>query len=117
MRDDEVAAVPPRSIGTGAVAAARGGVVGSEPEMNQGVAMGVGDERNRSAFAAVAAIGTAARNEFFPAKTEAAATAVAGLDVDVDFVDEHRRSEIREQTSGIRHQGIGKGADSCFLTH
>ena len=57
--------------------------------MNERIAVRIGDEVDRAALAAVAAIRTAARNELLAPEAESAATAVAGFDVDVDFVDEH----------------------------
>ena len=48
-----------------------------------------GDDVDRAAVAAVAAARAAARHELLAAERQAAAPAVAGLDVDVDFVDEH----------------------------
>jgi hypothetical protein len=63
--------------------------------LDEGVAMGIGDEVDRSALAAVAAVGTAARNELLAAEADRTATAVSGLDVDVDFVDEHVLWSIR----------------------
>ena len=48
-----------------------------------------GDDVDRAAVAAVAAVGAAARDELLAAEAQAAVAAVAGSDVDVDFVDEH----------------------------
>ena len=64
--------------------------------------MRVGDEIDGAAGAAVAAVGSAARDELLAAEAQRAAAAVAGLDVDVDFVDEHvmrRNHEGREGES------------------
>ena len=63
--------------------------------------MGIGDQIDRAALAAVAAVGTAARDELFAAEAERARAAVAGRDVDVDFVDEH------VSQSGTRNHEIG----------
>ena len=60
-----------------------------EPEVDEGVVVRVGDQVDRSAGAAIAAVGTAARDELLAAEAEAAAAAVPRLDVDVDFVNEH----------------------------
>ena len=50
---------------------------------------GAGDEVDRPAVAAVAAVRPAARDELLAAEAQAAAPAMAGRDVDFDFVDEH----------------------------
>ena len=50
--------------------------------------MRIGHRVDRAADAAVAAVGTAARNELLTAETERPAAAVTCLNVDVDFVDE-----------------------------
>jgi hypothetical protein len=63
--------------------------------------MRIGDRIHRTADAAVAAVGPAARNELFTAETERAAAAVSSFDVDVDFVDELHGSAIRNQQSAI----------------
>ena len=69
--------------------AALGGKLWCETEMNESVAVGIGDEIDGAALAAVTAIGAAARHELLAPEAECPAAAVAGLDVDVDFVDEH----------------------------
>ena len=51
---------------------------------------GSGDDVDGAAEAAVAAVGTAARDELLAPETETAAAAVAGGDMDVDLVDEHQ---------------------------
>ena len=80
-----------------ALPAALGGELRREAEVNERVAVRIGDEIDRAALAAVAAVGAAARDELLAPEAEGAAAAVAGVDVDVDFVDEHgdRRSGIR----------------------
>ena len=96
--DLEVVAVAPGLERALAAAAALGVELRGEAEVNERVAVRIGDEIDRAALAAVAAIGTAARDELLAAEAERAAAAVAGLDVDVDFVDEHRvriRTRIR----------------------
>ncbi len=51
--------------------------------------MCTGDEEDRAAPPAVTAAGPAARHAHLAAEGHAAVAPVAGLDVDVDFVDEH----------------------------
>ena len=58
-----------------------------EAVIEEGVEVGVGDEVDRPAVAAVAAVRTAARHELLAPEAHGAAAAVAGRDVDVDFVD------------------------------
>ena len=78
-----------------AVAAALCLVIGIELEVDERVAMRIGDRVHGSAEAAVPAIGPAARNELLTAETERSAPAVSGLNVDVDFVDElHELLEV-----------------------
>ena len=69
--------------------AALGVELGMEAEVDQGVDVRAGDDEDRAAVAAVAAARAAARDELLAAERQAAAPAVAGFDVDVDFVDEH----------------------------
>ena len=61
-------------------------------EIDERVLGGSGDDEDGAAVAAVAAVGPAARDELLAPEAETAAAAVAGRDVDVDFVDEHRFS-------------------------
>ena len=58
-----------------------------EAVVEERVEVGVGDEVDRAAVAAVAAVRAAARHELLAAEAHGAAPAVAGRDVDVDFVD------------------------------
>ena len=60
-----------------------------ESIVDQRVAMRARDEVNRSAAPAIATARTAARNEFLATKGETAVASAAGLDADVNFVDEH----------------------------
>jgi hypothetical protein len=45
-----------------------------------------------AAVAAIATVRSAARHEFFASKTACAVAAVAGFDMDTDFIDKHRRT-------------------------
>ena len=51
---------------------------------------GSGDDVDGAAEAAVAAVGTAARDELLAPETQTAAAAVAGGDMDVHLIDEHQ---------------------------
>jgi hypothetical protein len=53
-----------------------------------------GEDKDRSAVAAVAAARTAARDELLAAEREAPAPAVPRRYMDVDFVNEHRNLVI-----------------------
>ena len=64
--------------------------LGMEAVVDEGVGVRAGDDEDRSAVSAVAAAGTAARNELLATKCQAAVPAVARRDVDVDFVNEHK---------------------------
>ena len=55
-------------------------------------------------MAAVAAVGAAARDELLAAEAQGAAAAVAGGDVDVDFVDKH---VSRQSSVGSRSVSVG----------
>ena len=58
-------------------------------EIEERIEVRVRDEIDISTGSAVAATGAAARNELFAAERHRAAPAVAGRDVNVDFVNEH----------------------------
>ena len=61
----------------------------SAGEIEEGVLIGVGEEDDAAAVAAVAAVGAALGDVFLTAEGEAAVAAVAGLDFNDGFVDEH----------------------------
>ena len=63
--------------------------LGMEAVGDEGVLVRAGDEVDRSARAAVAAVRAAARHAHLAAEGHAAVAAVAGVDLNVDFVDEH----------------------------
>ena len=91
----EIAAGLAGAVRAHAVLAAPGVELRMEPVTDQGVGVRAGDDEDRSAGTAVAAARTAARDELLAAKRQAAVSAVAGDDVNVDFVNEHNR-EIGE---------------------
>jgi len=76
-------------VRTFAVPAAFAGEFGMETVVDQRVRMRAGDDVHRPAVAAVAAARPAARHPHLAAERQAAAAAVAGFDVNVDFVNEH----------------------------
>ena len=63
-----------------------------EPEIEEGVEIGVGDEVDVAAGTAVAAVRSAARHELLAAEAQRAFAAMARRDVDLDFVYKHWRS-------------------------
>jgi hypothetical protein len=60
-----------------------------KPKAHERIEVWARDEIHRSASASVSAVRPSSRDELLAAKTEAAATAVTGRDLDLDFVDEH----------------------------
>src|SRR4051812_23094169 len=81
-------------------------------EGREGIDARLGDHDDAAAIAAIAAIGSAARDVFLAAKAHAAITAIAGFDFDGDAVDEHggkgsgvriRRSEGNKNRDADRH--------------
>jgi hypothetical protein len=72
------------------VIAARGGELGMEPIVDEGVGVRTGDDVNRTAVPAIAAARPASRDALFAPERQTTAAAVAGRDVNVDFVNEHR---------------------------
>jgi hypothetical protein len=64
---------------------------------SQCVLAGGRDDVDRAAGAAVAAVGTAARDELLAAEADAPVAAAAGSDMDVHLIDEHR-----DQYKGVR---------------
>src|SRR5260370_5388770 len=83
---------------TGAIAAfampaSLGLVLGIEAEVQQSVLVWTCDQENIAATAAIAAAGSAARDKFFAAKSQAAVAAVTCFSGDTDFVDEHGSNE------------------------
>ena len=60
-----------------------------EPVMDEGVLVGARDNCDRSALTTVAAVRAASRHAHLAAEAHASFAAVACLNLDVDFVDEH----------------------------
>ena len=87
--DDEIGAVLAVAIGGAAAFAALRSPEFAINEGSEAVGIGVGAEDDAAAVAAVAAVGTAFGDVFFPAKTATAAAAVAALHEDFDAIDEH----------------------------
>ena len=107
--DLEVVAMLTRPVGALTVLTAARLELGMKAEVDEGVLARRGNDGDRPAAAAVAAIGAAAGDEFLATETEAAPASVAGAYVNVDFVDEHttEASGISPQASGLSQaQGL-----------
>lgn len=85
------------------VATALGFVFGVEPEVKQRVVVWTCHHGDVAATPAIAAAGSAARNELLTPERKDAVAAVAGLHGNYDFIDEHSFIE----GTGDRGQGIG----------
>jgi hypothetical protein len=68
-----------------------------EPEMQQSVVVNAGKQHNIPAPAAIAATGSAARDELLSAKRETTVPAIAGFDANNDFVNEHKANKKRDR--------------------
>ena len=84
--------------------------LGVEAEVDERVLGGRRDDVDGAAAAAVAAVGTAAGDELLAAEAQAAVAAVAGRDLDVDFVDEHGIRLDRRSASAAPARG------GCYST-
>ena len=99
-------------VGAAAAGALRAFAVGAaagledflETEVEEGVEVGGGDDVDRAAVPAIAAVGTAARDEFLPAETHGAGPAVTRGHVDVYFVDK----QISLQSSVDGRQSVSR---------
>ena len=97
------------AVGSEAVLATLGLVLGVIAEMDEGVVALRGDHDNVAATSAVAAGRTAAGNELFAAEGHAAIAAVAGFYFDSCFIDEHglQFSVVSYQLSGVKNPNAG----------
>src|SRR5262245_48951831 len=84
--DGQVRAAPALAIAPFAVPASLRAERVIESEFQQSVFVGVGNEIDVAAAAAVATARTAARNELFAAKGDTAVPAITGFDCDFSFV-------------------------------
>src|SRR5215471_4244417 len=82
----------PRSLAAHAVLAAFGLVLGIEAELQEGVGVLAAHHDHVASAAAIAAAGTAARDELLPAEGKATVPAVAGLYENSYFINEHRKA-------------------------
>jgi hypothetical protein len=87
-RNIEIIAIVTVTIAAFAVPSASGAEHVVESEFEKRVFVGVGDEIDAAAVAAIATAGTALRDELLPPESNAAVPAVTGFDCDFGFVDE-----------------------------
>src|SRR5207302_6204699 len=99
-RELEVGAAVSRPVRALAVVAAPRAEFGMEAVVDERVGVRARDDEDRSAVAAVAAARAAARHELLAPEREAAAPAMAGRDVDVDFVYKHTIGERVNRARG-----------------
>ena len=79
--------------------------------------MNVGCENDAAAVAAIAAVRTAARNEFLAAKAAATVAAIASLRVDANVIDEfHFAIKPQEREGGNFRRRARTAADHFFLS-
>ncbi len=81
----------PLAVAALAMPAALRGVLGIESKLEKRVAMAAGNQRNVAAPAAIAAAGTASRDELLAPEGETSVAAIPGLYFDSNFIDEHKR--------------------------
>ena len=101
--EDDVGAALAGTPGAFAVRTAGGLEFLLEAIVEEGIQVGAGDHVDRSAVAAVAAIGAAAWHELLATKAEGSRSAVSRSDVDIYFVDKHgsRQSSVFCRQSGV----------------
>ena len=71
-----------------------------EAVIEERVEVGVDDQEDRSAWTAVSAARSAARNEFLAAESHGAPAAMTGRDVDINFVYKHAKADLTLLTGG-----------------
>lgn len=86
--DDMVFARFAGFVRTFAVATALGGMFGIHAQVKESVVVSAAFKNDVAAVTAIAAAGTATRDEFLAPECRTAVTAVAAIDVDFGFVDE-----------------------------
>src|SRR3954463_15319881 len=84
------------AIGAQALASGLGAMDASEAVVDECVDVAIGASPDASAAAAVAAVRAAARDVFLPAKAGRAVAALAGMHLDLGFVDELHGLEIKK---------------------
>src|SRR2546427_3787960 len=104
----DVAARPAVAVGAGALAAALRTMDAREAVVDQRVDVAVGARPHAAAAAAVAAVGAAARHGPLAPERSGAVTALAGVHLDLGFVDELHGPEMKKPYRS--RQGFFEGA-------
>jgi hypothetical protein len=115
-RNIEILAIVPVTIAAFAVPSPPGTEYVVEAEFEEGVFVGVRDQIDAAAVAAVAAAGTALGDELLPPEGNAAVPAVTGLNCDFGFVDERGlfdRLNRDESARGALILELYEPADFC----
>jgi hypothetical protein len=118
-RDIDRLAFAAPAIAALAVTAALGFMFGIEAEVKKRIVVLAGDQRHIAAAAAVAAAGSAAGNEFLTPERKAAVTAVAGFNVDYNFVYKHvysSRTTQRDARTIWQEKGMRRALCARTLT-
>jgi hypothetical protein len=111
-RQFNIMAVASGSIAPLALPAALRFVLRVVPEMKQGVVMFAGNQDDIAAPASIAAARPASRNVLLAAERKASITAVAGLHLDDNFINEHAN-----KTKGRRREPGGLDLNSALATN
>ena len=93
-RNKFVSAPATGAIGITAIAASFCGVRPDVAKIDQSIDVGITDQINTATVAAIATVGPAAWDIFFPSKTQAAVAAVTGDDFYSGFVDEFHGQRV-----------------------
>ena len=115
-RNIEILAIVPVTIAAFAVTSPPGAEYVVEAEFEKRVFVGIRDEIDVTAIAAVATAGTALRDELLPPEGNAAVPAVTGFDCDFGFVDERGlfdRLNRDESAGGAFILELNDAADFC----
>ena len=102
-RQLDVLAVLAGLVAALAVPAAISAMLRIEAEVQQRVVVIAGNHEDRAAMAAIAARRSALGNELLAAERHAAVAAIAGLDPDLDFVDEHVEWSLNKRKAALYH--------------
>ncbi|MPM21982.1 hypothetical protein SDC9_68432 [bioreactor metagenome] len=106
--DQNVGSLAPVHVLAFAVGSMLRGVMAVVAQIDQALLIDFGLKDHIATGAAVAAVGTAARHEFFPAETDAAVAAVSALDQNLRSIDKHfKTSTIKKGRNSYSESGPG----------
>jgi hypothetical protein len=114
-RNIEIFAIVTVTVAAFAVASAPGAEYVVEAEFEKRVFVGVCDEIDAAAVAAVATAGTALRDELFPPESNAAVPTVTGFDCYFGFVDERGLFDRLNRDESARRALIFEQNDAADL--